>query len=249
VTSSAENDTTEWYRNYYRTKGSTRNDPLSNPEVVFQQFGIDESVLHALRSTDLDRARAIVLDVGCGAGGSLSRFLNLGFPPDHLHGIDILPDRIAEARRLWPNVHFDFGDATSMRYPPESFDLVMESTMFVQLTDEELSETIGREMLRVAKPHGYVMLIDWRYGKPWDHHYLGLSRSRIRKIFQVGVLTDFCTSRNGALLPPLGRPLSRYAPAAYFLVRALFPVLVGTKTTVLRKKGPIPDRPFSLVTR
>ena len=62
------------------------------------------------------------------------------------------------------------------------FNLVMESTMFVQLTDEELSQKISQEMLRVTKPGGYILLIDWRYGKPGNTDYLAVSNKRITKL-------------------------------------------------------------------
>jgi len=51
----------------------------------------------------------------------------------------------------------------------------------------------------------------------------------------VGSTTSVACRRYGALLPPLGRALSRYVPSLYFPVCRVFPFLVGQVTVVLRK--------------
>ena len=108
--------------------------------------------------------------------------------------------------------------------------------MFVQLTDEGLSQRISEEMLRVTKPSGYVLLIDWRYGKPGNSNYLAVSMNRINKLFSVGSLSDVICQKKGALVPPLGRAVSKYLPSAYFLLRSMFPFLVASKATLLQKR-------------
>ena len=72
-----------------------------------------------------------ILDVGCGGGGSLTRFLQLGFTPQNLYGIDIMEARIDEAKEKFPNMNFTCDDAAAMPYESDKFDLVVESTMFV----------------------------------------------------------------------------------------------------------------------
>jgi SAM-dependent methyltransferase len=234
-----EHDTADWYRNYYLKKGKDRNDLLTNPEVTFQHLAIEESVLSALkRATTLNRESSRVLDVGRGSGGSLARFLALGFRPNNLFGIDILQERIDEGRTRYPNLNLVCDDATSMRYESGLFDLVLESTMFVQITDERLSKRISDEMLRVTKAGGYLLLIDWRYSKPRDPAYRAVNMRRIREMFGVGVRSDVVCQSSGALVPPVGRALSRFLPSAYFPVRAIFPFLVGTKSTLLQKRHP-----------
>lgn len=235
---SVEQDTSEWYKNYYQRKGQDRNDLLMNPEVVFQHLAIEESVLAALRhAASLERERSRVLDVGCGSGESLARFVALGFKPGNLHGIDILEPRIADGRQKYPNLALECGDASAMRFESGYFDLVLESTMFVQLTDDTLSHKIAREMVRVTTAGGYLLLIDWRYGKPGNRDYRALNLARIRRLFGVGTQTDCVCQCRGALVPPVGRALSKTLPWAYFLLRAAFPFLVGTKATLLRKRN------------
>ncbi len=143
--------TRDWYKDYYQKKGQARNDLLTNPEVLFQYLAFESAVISVLRkATNLNRKSSKILDVGCGGGGSLLRFLQLGFTPENLYGIDILRERISDAQKNYPNLNFICDDAGSMPYESDMFDLVMESTMFVQLTDQELSQKIAQEMIRVT---------------------------------------------------------------------------------------------------
>jgi ubiquinone/menaquinone biosynthesis C-methylase UbiE len=227
--------TQNWYKKYYEKKGSIRNDLLSNPEVLFQHLALEDSVISILRRIAWNRQQARILDVGCGGGTSLARFLQFGFRAQNLCGIDINPERIKEAKDRYPNIEFVCDDAAAMPYGSETFDLVLESTMFVQIMDEKIAKGMAGEMLRVAKPKGHILLIDWRYSKPFRSDYLGLSKKRIRILFSVGSESRIISQTPGALVPPVGRAISKYARSLYFIVRMLFPLLVGQKSTLLQK--------------
>jgi ubiquinone/menaquinone biosynthesis C-methylase UbiE len=221
---------------YYSRKGADRNDVLSNAGVLFQMLAMQRSVIEALRFLPINKDTSKILDIGCAGGGSLVQFLSYGFDPTSLYGVDIIPERITEGKRRFPNINFLCGDATHLQYESQYFDLVVESTMFLQMTDDDLRARIANEMLRVVKPSGYIMLCDWRYsiGHP---DYKSLSRSRIARLFQVGKLTAVTSRKHGALVPPLGRFMSRYSPSFYFFVSRVCPFLVGQITTVLQRNG------------
>lgn len=232
---SVEDETRQWYADYYRKHGSDRNDLLTNPEVLFQTFAFDTANIRALQKLPLDREKAKVLDVGCGSGGSLLSFLRLGFRSRNLAGVDINPDRVDIGLEEFPNMDLRCESAANMSFDTNSFDLVCESTMFIQLTDERLAAEISQEMVRVTKPGGFLVLTDWRYGKPRNPDYRALSPKRIGQLFNVGRSTEFVASQRGALVPPLGRALSRWSPALYFACQSMMPFAVGQTTTVLRK--------------
>jgi ubiquinone/menaquinone biosynthesis C-methylase UbiE len=234
-TSNDEQATKSWYRSYYNRYGVNRNDLISNPEVMFQLFATKRSFIMSLRRIKLERSGAAVLDVGCGDGAGLAELLSYGFSGKNLNGIDINPERVEVGLQKYPNLGIALGDASRLPFDSDRFDLVYESTMFVQVTDLTMSQAIASEMLRVAKPFGYIILVDWRYGKPWNTSYLECSRSRVEKLFRVGLKTEFVCINAGAIIPPLGRLISRYIPSCYFLVSSLFPFLVGQVSYVLRK--------------
>lgn len=226
----------DWFEHYYTTKGDDRNDPLRNPGVLFQNLAFEKSVVQALGRVGVDKHTWKILDVGCGAGFSLLRLLTYGLEPERLYGIEIAENLVARGRKRFPALHFTHGDATQMDYESDSFDLAMESTMFIQLTDEGIAQGIAGEMLRVVKPNGYVMLTDWRYS--WGHpEYRALSRHRIARLFGVGTRTSVVCRTHGALIPPVGRALSRYFSSLYFPLCRMVPALVGQMTVVLRKTG------------
>ena len=164
-------------------------------------------------------------------------FANLGARLDRLYGIDIQEPRVRMARERLPAASISCGDASRMEFPDGFFDVVTESTMFVQLTDEDLAQRIADEMIRVTRPGGYALLADWRYSRPGDRRYVGLSPSRIHRLFDVPGRTEVRAVVRGALIPPVGRFLSKYCHALYFPVAALLPPLVGQVVTVLQKRS------------
>ena len=103
------------------------------------------------------------------------------------------------------------------------------------LTSEDIARRIAREMLRVTKPGGYVMMADWRYAEPNSKDHRAMSSKRIASLFDVGRSTNIVARERGALVPPLGRFLSRRAPSLYFVVQALVPFAVGQISTVMKK--------------
>ena len=223
------------YSRYYDEHSRDRNDLLGNPEVTFQAFAIERANIRALQRMKLDRDNARVLDVGCGSGAGIFQFLRLGFKPQQLAGVDLSPERIADAKVSLPNVDLrcESGDATT--FADGAFDIVFEGTMFVLLPTEEMARGIAREMIRLTKPGGYLMLTDWRYSKPGSDVYKAMTQKRIAQLFDVGGATRLIAREKGALVPPLGRRLSHYAPSLYFLVQAVLPPAVGQITTVLQK--------------
>lgn len=225
----------QWYRDYYARTGSDRNDLRANPGVLFQALALEASVVRAARAMEIAPPTAKVLDIGCGGGGDLYHLVRLGFDPANVTGVDILEERLSRARELYPRARFIAADASRLDLPDESFDLVFESTMFATLPDEALSAAIAHEMVRLCKLGGYLLLVDWRTPKPGAPEYRALTKSRLARMFLSTGKAALVGMYRGALVPPVGRFLSRWLPSAYFLVAAVCPPLVGQVAYVLRK--------------
>jgi SAM-dependent methyltransferase len=232
---SREVATRDWYDAYYRGKGADRNDLRANRGVLFQTLAAEAAVVRACYAVGHNPAQAKVLDVGCGAAADLYQLLRLKYSSANVVGIDILAERIAEARSLYPQVRFVQGDASGMDFPDAAFDLVFESTMFATLPDDRLSRRIAQEMIRVCRPGGYLLLVDWWTPKPRDPAYKALTPKRLRQLFSVGSETQLVGTYRGALVPPVGRLLSRFLPSLYFVAARLFPFLVGQVVYLLQK--------------
>lgn len=225
----------EWYQRYYGRSGTGRNDLRLNREVLFQTLASEASVICALADIRTDPPTTTVLDVGCGGGGDIYQLLRVGYDPVRITGIDIQHERLAAAQRLYPQMHFIHGDAARLEFEDNSFDLVFESTMFATLPNDCDRASIASEMMRVCKPGGYLLLVDWRTPKPSDSNYKALTRKELRGLFAVGNFTRLLGVYRGALVPPIGRFLSKRAPSLYFLVWGLLPFLVGQVVYLLMK--------------
>lgn len=210
---------------------------LKDKGVLFQKLALEACLVNALMHIGAEPDRMKVIDVGCGEGASLEPFLIYGFNPDLLFGIDILQERIEQARQRFPAVNWICGDAAKMEFSDDEFDIVLESTMFCTIRDERLASLIANEMVRVTKPGGFILLIDWRYGIPRGNEFKAVTKKRIKRLFKVVERTFIDKTYCGALIPPFGRFLSKHLRASYFLLQRALPFLVGMKLVILRKPG------------
>ncbi len=213
-------------------KGADRDDLLLNPGLLFQHLANQRAICEALRpvASLCSIRNATVLDVGCGDGASLLHLMELGFSAQMMHGIDIRPSVIERGRRRFPACSMVVADACNIPYPDATFDLVIESTMFVQeVTKTTIRESIAREMARVTKPGAFLLIVDWRYG---TRGYQAVTRRSLRSLYPC---CDIVRSVGGALIPPVGRAVSRWCPSLYFLIHRCCPPLIGLKANLLCK--------------
>ena len=75
-----------------------------------------------------------VLDLGCGLG-EMYRPLVDRWPRARYHGVDLVPEMVAAARRLHPNLSFDTLDLLAGQAPGR-FDYVLMSALFNNATAE-----------------------------------------------------------------------------------------------------------------
>ena len=228
-------ETKEWYEIYYKKFGNNRNNIITNRGVFFQSIASQRSFIKSLSKSNLELSSKI-LDVGCGNGSKLMDFVQYGFEQKNLYGVDINNERIDKGKFNYPLLNLSNQDATKLNFEDNFFNLVFESTMFVQVTDCEMSRKISKEMVRVTKKNGYILLIDWRYGKFWNPNYLACNKKRVKELFNVGSDMEIISVDKGALIPPIGRFLSTYLGSFYFIVSKLCPFLVGQVTYLLKKK-------------
>jgi ubiquinone/menaquinone biosynthesis C-methylase UbiE len=101
----------------------------------------------------------------------------VGSRPDHLTGVELLADRVAEARRLCPTaVTIRCESATELGFPDAAFDLVLQSTVFTSVLDRRVKERIAFEMLRVLKKEGLILWYDFHVSNPRNPDVQGLKK-------------------------------------------------------------------------
>ena len=199
-----------------RQKGPQDRYSFLNPSYVLQIQERDSELLSMLSHYGVGRLEAKkVLEIGCGAGYWLRAFLQWGALPENVFGIDLLPERIEQARKLCPHgVRLESGNAAALGFPDASFDLVLQSTVFTSILDPEMRQRVAAEMLRVLKPGGFALWCDFFVDNPQNPDVRGVRRREIRQLFpgcQIHL-------RHITLAPPIGRLVWHYSPLVYMLL-------------------------------
>jgi SAM-dependent methyltransferase len=149
-----------------------------------------------------------VLEIGCGEGYWLREFIKWGASPENMTGIDLLPERIAKAKRLCPQgVEIQCGNAAKLAFPNESFDIVLQSTVFTSVLDFNIKKLMAREMVRLMKKDGLIIWYDYHVNNPRNPDVRGIRKREIAQLFPAcGIELHRVT-----LAPPLVRLLAPYS--------------------------------------
>jgi SAM-dependent methyltransferase len=165
-----------------------------------------------------DLAQLHATDVGCGTGDTLLDLLRLGFAPQHLQGLELLPARFERARSvLPPSIRLILGDATQAPVAPASQDLVLQNTVFSSLLDDAFQQQLARAMWRWVKPGGAVLWYDFTVNNPRNADVRGVPLARVQQLFPQARIT----ARRVTLAPPLARVVCRVHPALYPVFNSL----------------------------
>jgi len=124
------------------------------------RFGQDRRLAMVRRFVDLEGAR--ILDVGCGIGTYVRRFRESS---DDVHGIEVEPERVAEASAELPGIVLGVGEA--LPYPDDHFDLVFSNEVIEHVDDDRAT---AAEMVRVTKPGGSIVVFAPNRLFPFETH-------------------------------------------------------------------------------
>jgi SAM-dependent methyltransferase len=156
-------------------------------------------------ATELDRLTlplgAQLLDAGCGSGRTLDELARFG----DVHGIELNEDaaEIARRRGLGEVV---VGRVEELPWPADTFDLITCLDVIEHTPDDGVAL---RELRRVAKPAGWLLVTVPAYQSLWsahddaNHHYRRYSRrSLIEALTGAGWQPARITAFNSVLLAP-----------------------------------------------
>ena len=189
---------------YERRKGRVPDDRYSVARndvfwAVQENDTVTRSMLVEAGLDDFPHMR--VLEVGCGTGDNLLRFLRWGFDPVNVVGNELLADRVAAARRRVPSaLRIHEGDASELMIE-DGFDLVYQSTVFSSILDPEAQKGLAERMWSLVLPGGAVLSYDFTFDNPRNPDVRKVTIDRLRELFPDGELR----SRRVTLAPPLAR--------------------------------------------
>ena len=163
-----------------------------------------------------------VLELGCGRGAWLRQMLDWGLPPEQAHGIDLLTERIEEARALAPaTMDLREGNGLALPYADAHFGIVYAQTVFSSILDPDLRRQLAGEMTRVVKPEGRMLVFDFRYDNPRNRNVTRITAAEIRRLFPGKRVRRWTLT----LVPPLARRLTPLCPWLALAIERLCPPL------------------------
>lgn len=166
---------------------------------------------------DLSQRRAV--EVGCGAGGNLQSLIDMGFAPQHLLGIDLLPERVAAAQKALPAaVALHVGDASALDLPSQSVDLCLQYTVFSSLLQDTSRHQLAQAMWRWLKPGGAVVSYDFCVPSPGNRDVRAFTVAQCAALFPQGQLRHV---RRVTLAQPLARVLARIHASLHLAAHAV----------------------------
>jgi len=201
-------------------------------EVRVQQSEKELTISAALANAlGNDLSNAKILDVGCGNGGFLRTLVDWGAQPMNLIGTEYLEDRLDQARRCSPSgIKWHLGGLGEVS--SSGFDLVTTHTVFSSILDPNERLALSREIWRVLKPGGWLLVFDFRYNNPSNRNVHKVTTKELKNYWKEGI-----NSQNKTLLlaPPLARRIIPLSPLLGSLMTKLFPFLRSHFCFMLQK--------------
>ncbi|MGB9627195.1 MAG: class I SAM-dependent methyltransferase [Thermodesulfobacteriota bacterium] len=140
--------------------GCSRIYTYTNPAYLFHIQEREWAILQLLKEEGIELKGLSILDVGCGTGNVLHRFIEFG--ARSANGIDLMESRIKIAKERYPHLQLVRGNAAQLPYARGSFDLVMQFMCLSSVLDQNMRKEIANEMWRVLRPGGALLFYDLR---------------------------------------------------------------------------------------
>jgi ubiquinone/menaquinone biosynthesis C-methylase UbiE len=173
--------------------------------IDFLEFLDNQESVKTLRAESFRKLNVCaghkVLDVGCGIGGATIPIGEITGPTGLAAGVDLSSAMIEHAIKRAANqpwIKFHVGDACSVPYPDDFFDLARSERLFLYLPDRIAAI---KEMIRVVKPGGRIYLVDTDVDSTAIYSQ---NRALTRKMTSV-VADSMPNPNSGRELPALAR--------------------------------------------
>lgn len=203
---------------YARRKGIPHSvyDPLRPVNVAFRQEKLKHVAALILRWLSGGHLRdKQILEIGCGNGSNLLEFILLGAAPERMTANELLEDRLADARRKLPAaVTIMPGNALELPIADQSFDLVVQSTVFSSILNTDFRHQLAARMMKMLRPGGAILWYDFVVNNPKNPDVSGV---RLRDVKAMFPGCEF-EIRRVTVAPPLARRLGPFTAIAYPLL-------------------------------
>jgi SAM-dependent methyltransferase len=182
-------------------------------------------------------ANFTAFEAGCYTAYNLRLLVQWGASPQGLAGMDADPEAATYVAAHSPEIRIHTGSADSVPEQDDSFDLSIAFTLFSSVPDEDIAHGIARELVRVTKPGGLIVVYDMRRRNPANRSVHPIRTDDIRRWFPRCPLKVHAIT----LAPPIARPVGRWAPWLYGPL-SFIPLLRTHAMYVLRRPALPPIR-------
>lgn len=213
----SKNELDRYYQKFHQTSQATSRYAPTNPGHLFMVQQRQRATFHLFRQAEIESLSDLrILEIGCGTGGVLAEYLPHSYYPGSLHGIELLDWRIAIAKERFPHLPLLCADGQQLPYADQSFDLVLQYTVFTSILDEDIKRRLAQEMVRVTAPGGAILWYDF-WINPFNRHVKGIRPAEIRALFPDARFT----LQRVTLAPPITRLLAPRSWLACYLIEQL----------------------------
>jgi len=126
---------------------------------------------------------ARILDLGSGTRGDSPRFGDLGVRVSMIVEFDLNPTYVRQMLEAHPSITGVAGDAVTLPFRDNSFEIVYQSTMLSSLLDPGIRRAVLEEVARVLMPGGVFISYDVRYRNPWNPNTRPLRSRDLKEAF------------------------------------------------------------------
>lgn len=223
-------ETIDTIRKAYQKRAATNSHlkyssyPVYTNYVIKERQRIYAETIHTLKK---NLSELSFLEVGAGNGDNIPYIKSLGFAWENIYINELLPDRVNTLQHRFSSSKIYPGDALDLPFE-ESFDIIMQSTVFSSIPSEPFRLSMARKMWSMLKDDGVILWYDFVFDNPNNPDVRKVTRKDVLKFFPEAKSIDF---RAVTLAPPIGRRIGD----AYTWMNALFPFLRSHLIAVIRK--------------
>ena len=194
---------------------------VSNPCVYMWRQELERKFLSEIISKISSIKDRTLLEIGCGSGVYLADMIKYGFSPGNLSGIDLIGERIKQAKVNLPaSVLLSESDALDYLCQDKTYDFILQSTVFTSILDRDVKKELAEMMWNKVKPGGGIIWYDFIYNNPRNPDVKGVPLAEVKKLFPYARIKSFKVT----LAPPVCRTVVRIYPIFYTILN-LFPFL------------------------
>lgn len=190
-------------RHAHARRGAPSHESAFHPGHLFMVQDQARAILRCIRNegiTMLDDVR--ILEIGCGRGRWLREAVQWGARPENVFGLDLFEDRVlAASRSCASGVGVQVADAANLPFADETFDIVLQSTVFTSILDDGVRARVAAEMMRVTRRQGFMVWYDFCVPSPNNPDVRAITKAEIRRLFSDCRISV----RRLTLAPPIAR--------------------------------------------